>query len=54
MLWSAARVDEKAAERGLYFTLDGVHLNSVGAEMVADMFSKAVVKEQVLQDGKPD
>jgi lysophospholipase L1-like esterase len=53
-LRSAARVDEKAAERGLYFTLDGVHLNSVGAEMVADMFSKAVVKEQVLQDGKPD
>jgi lysophospholipase L1-like esterase len=53
-LWSAARVDEKAAKRGLHFTLDGVHLNSAGAEMIADMFSKAVVKEQVLQNSKPD
>jgi lysophospholipase L1-like esterase len=53
-LRSAARVDEKAAERGLHFTLDGVHLNSAGAEMIADMFSKAVVKEQVLQDSKSD
>lgn len=45
-LWSDAQVDKKAAERGLHFTLDGVHLNSAGAEIVADMFSKAVVKEQ--------
>jgi lysophospholipase L1-like esterase len=45
-LWSDAQVDRKAAERGLHFTLDGVHLNSVGAALVADMFSKAVVKEQ--------
>lgn len=45
-LWSDARVDKKAVERGLHFTLDGVHLNSAGAEIVADMFSKAVVKEQ--------
>jgi lysophospholipase L1-like esterase len=51
-LWSAARVDEKAAERGLHFTLDGVHLNSAGAEMIADMFSKAVVKEQIVQHGE--
>jgi lysophospholipase L1-like esterase len=50
-LWSDAQVDRKAAERGLYFTLDGVHLNSAGAEIVADMFSKAVVKEQALQSG---
>jgi lysophospholipase L1-like esterase len=47
-LLSDARVDQKAAERGLHFTLDGVHLNSVGAALVADMFSKAVVKEQAL------
>jgi lysophospholipase L1-like esterase len=45
-LHSNAQVDRKAAERGLHFTLDGVHLNSAGAEIVADMFSKAVVKEQ--------
>jgi lysophospholipase L1-like esterase len=48
-LWSDAQVDEKAAQRGLHFTLDGVHLNSAGAEMIADMFSKAIVKEQALQ-----
>jgi lysophospholipase L1-like esterase len=45
-LWSDAQVDKKAAERGLHLTLDGVHLNSAGAEIVADVFSKAVVKEQ--------
>jgi lysophospholipase L1-like esterase len=45
-LWSDAQVDKQAAKRGLHFTLDGVHLNSAGAEIVADMFSKAVVKEQ--------
>jgi lysophospholipase L1-like esterase len=48
-LWSDAQVDKKAAERGLHFTLDGVHLNSTGAALVADMFSKAIVKEQALQ-----
>ena len=47
-LWSDAQVDKKSAERGLHLTLDGVHLNSTGAEIVADMFSKAVVKEQTL------
>jgi lysophospholipase L1-like esterase len=52
-LWSDARVDEKAAQRGLHFTLDGVHLNSAGAEMIADMFSKAIVKEQA-STRKPD
>ncbi|MBN1811366.1 MAG: SGNH/GDSL hydrolase family protein [Anaerolineae bacterium] len=50
-LWSDAQVDRRAAKRGLHFTLDGVHLNSAGAEIVADMFSKAVVKEQALQSG---
>ncbi len=51
-LWSDARVDEKAAKRGLHSTLDGVHLNSAGAALVADMFSKAVVKEQALRHGE--
>ncbi len=29
-------VDRRSAERGLYFTLDGVHLNSKGADIVAN------------------
>lgn len=37
------RIDGKAAERGLHFTLDGVHLNSAGAEIVAKMLLKAIV-----------
>lgn len=34
-LRSSDQVDRKAAERGLHFTLDGVHLNSAGAQIVA-------------------
>jgi lysophospholipase L1-like esterase len=34
-------VDKKSAGRGLHYTLDGVHLNSAGAEILAD----AIIKE---------
>ena len=34
-LKSDEQVDAQAAERGLHLTLDGVHLNSVGAKLVA-------------------
>jgi lysophospholipase L1-like esterase len=34
-LRSDEQVDAKAAERGLHLTLDGVHLNSAGAKLVA-------------------
>jgi lysophospholipase L1-like esterase len=37
-----AQVDKKAAERGLHLTLDGLHLNSAGAELVAETFTKAI------------
>jgi lysophospholipase L1-like esterase len=36
------QIDRKAAKRGLHFTLDGVHLNSAGAEIVAQAFLKAI------------
>lgn len=31
-------VDKKSIERGLIYTLDGVHLNSRGAELISDIF----------------
>lgn len=33
-----AEIDKKASERGLHFTIDGAHLNSHGAKIVADVF----------------
>jgi hypothetical protein len=40
------RIDRKAAERGLHLTLDGLHLNSVGAGIAADQFMKSIQKSQ--------
>ena len=37
-LRSDDQVDRQAAGRGLQLTLDGIHLNSVGAELVAEAF----------------
>jgi lysophospholipase L1-like esterase len=42
LLRSKAQVDRMAAARGLYFTLDGVHLNSAGAELVANALVGAI------------
>lgn len=39
LLKSNKSIDKKSKERGLHFTLDGVHLNSIGAEIL----SKALV-----------
>jgi lysophospholipase L1-like esterase len=36
------QVDAKATARGLHVTLDGVHLNSAGASLVADEFGAAI------------
>jgi len=41
-LRSREQVDRKAAERGLHVTLDGIHLNGAGAEIVAEMFLKTI------------
>ncbi len=38
MLQSREQIDRVAAERGLYLTLDGIHLNGKGAELVAEAF----------------
>ncbi len=42
LLRSREQIDRKAAERGLHVTLDGIHLNGAGAEIVAEMFLKAI------------
>ncbi len=36
------QIDDKATERGLHLTLDGVHLNSAGAKLVAEEFAAAI------------
>jgi len=36
------QIDGKATERGLHLTLDGVHLNSAGAKLVAEEFAAAI------------
>ena len=38
LLKQMGQIDKKSAERGLFFTLDGVHLNSKGAKNVAEIF----------------
>ncbi len=45
LLRSQEQIDRKAAERGLHVTLDGIHLNSAGAEIVAEMFLKVVFQQ---------
>ncbi|MBN1993828.1 MAG: hypothetical protein JW953_14100 [Anaerolineae bacterium] len=42
LLRSGAQVDRQAASRGLQLTLDGVHLNSRGARLVAGRFVEAI------------
>jgi lysophospholipase L1-like esterase len=36
------QIDGKAAARGLHLTLDGVHLNSAGAKLVAEEFAAVI------------
>jgi len=40
------KVMRKASQRGLHFTLDGLHLNPAGAKLVADRFQQ-VIEQQV-------
>lgn len=42
---SSKRVERKSRERGLLLTLDGVHFNSDGAKIIADVFYKEIVGE---------
>lgn len=38
-------IEEKSHERDLYLTLDGVHLNRAGAQIVADRFLRCIQNE---------
>ena len=38
------QIDARSAERGLHFTMDGVHLNSAGAEIVAEVFRNRIAE----------
>ena len=42
LLKQTEQIDKKSSERGLIFTLDGVHLNSRGAELVAEIFMETI------------
>jgi lysophospholipase L1-like esterase len=41
-LRTTEQIDAKAAERGLRLTLDGIHLNSAGARLVAEEFAAVI------------
>jgi hypothetical protein len=45
-----SRIDKLSKERGLQFTLDGVHFNSSGAQIVADVYASAI--EQLMYKNK--
>lgn len=38
----ATRIDQLSKKRGLHFTLDGIHLNSKGADLVADEYTTMI------------
>jgi len=42
LLKQKEQIDKKSVERNLLFTIDGVHLNSIGAEIVADAFLETI------------
>ncbi len=41
-LRSDQQIDRRAAERGLHLTLDGIHLNRAGAQLVAETFLQII------------
>lgn len=43
-LKSQEMVDQRSKERGLYLTLDGVHINSKGAKILADMITTKLIR----------
>lgn len=52
-----SRIDALSEKRGLHFTLDGVHLNSKGAQIVAYAYStlidQFIIDEKEVRDGEP-
>ena len=54
---NASSVDKISKKRGLHLTLDGIHLNSTGAQIVADCYSTIVhdlINENQLTIGRFD
>ena len=45
---SVREIEEQAAKRKLHYTIDGVHLNAAGAEIVSEKIAK------IIRGGKPD
>jgi lysophospholipase L1-like esterase len=39
---SVREIEEQAAKRKLHYTIDGVHLNAAGAEIVAEEIAKKI------------
>lgn len=37
-----SKIDKKSKKRGLHLTLDGIHLNSTGAQLVADIYATEI------------
>lgn len=46
-----SRIDKRSKERGLHLTLDGVHLNSTGAQIVAETYASEI-KRLVEEDSE--
>ena len=44
----ATKVDNISKERGLHLTLDGIHLNSIGAQLVAESYA-AEIKDYIYE-----
>ena len=49
-LKTSSQIDRQADERGLHTTLDGVHLNSTGADIVANEFMDTITAVQTVSD----
>jgi hypothetical protein len=41
-LRTADKIDDRARERGLHFTVDGIHLNGAGVDLVAAIFAEVI------------
>lgn len=44
-----SRIDQLSKKRGLHLTLDGIHMNSKGAQIVADEYAAIIDKHQCIE-----
>jgi len=45
--------EDKAQQRGLHFTIDGIHLNQVGAQIVAELFYNHIKNLPFFKEVRP-